>query len=98
MDVKKTKRTVEVDGIEVTLDLGILDDYELTEQLVINADPASSRSERLGALVRAYRILFGDDYQRVKDELRAMNGGGLPNGAMVNFAHAVIGKVGELKN
>lgn len=91
-------KTVEVDGIAVTVALDVMDDYELTEQLVINADPAATQAERLAALVRSYRVLFGADYGRVKDELRARNGGALPNSAMVGFANAVMAKVGELKN
>lgn len=91
-------KTVEVNGITVTVALDVMDDYELTEQLVINADPNATRGERLAALVRSYRILFGADYRRVKDELRAKNGGALPNAAMVEFANAVMAKVGELKN
>ena len=41
-------------------------------------------------MVRFFKLLLKSDYQRVKDELRAANGGKLTNEAMGAFANRVI--------
>lgn len=89
---------VEVDGISLAVAVDLADDYEITEQMVAAADPHATLVEKNAATVRLYRAILGDDYGRVKDELRARNGGSLPNGVMVDFMSKVISSVGQLKN
>lgn len=90
--------TVTVDGIEVTVLMDEADDFEVVEQIAVNADPDSTAAERISALVRVYKAVFGPDYKRVKDELRRKNGGRLPVAVMSGFAGKVMSEVARLKN
>lgn len=90
--------TVTIDGIEVTVLMDAADDFEVVEQVAVNADPDSTAGERISALVRVYKALFGRDYKRVKDELRAKNGGRLPVKVMTDFAARVMDEFAALKN
>ena len=49
-------------------------------------------------MIRVYKAIFGKDYKRVKDELRAKNGGKLPVAVMSDFATTVMNEVAKLKN
>lgn len=89
---------VEVDGISVTVDIDIADDFEITEQAAIANDPYSTASERMSATIRVYKLMLGSDYRRVKDELRKKNGGRLTNATMIAFISDVIAEVGAAKN
>lgn len=95
---RRNGTTVEVDGISVTVDVDIADDYEVTEQAAIANDPYATAAERMSSTIRVYKLLLGKDYRRVKDELREKNGGKLPTEKMVSFIAEVIAKVGEAKN
>ena len=69
MATKLTTKTVEIDGLEITVDPAVFQDYELREALadVDNGDPTN--------LVRPFRMVFkGDAYQAVKDHLRDADG------------------------
>ncbi len=57
-------RTVKVRGISVTVKDEALDDFELIE------DFASIQSGKTHLIPSAMRRLFGDDFQRILDELR----------------------------
>ena len=90
--------TVTVSGITVEVLMDAADDFELVEQIAINADPDSTAAERIGAMVRAYKALFGPDYKRVKDELCRKHGGKLPVAVMNDFATTVMNEVTAAKN
>lgn len=91
-------QVVEVDGITVNLTLDPTDDYEVTELMTVRMDESLPARERSAATVLMYRLILGDEYQRVKDELRAKNGGKLTNTQMISFVNDLIAKVAELKN
>ena len=95
---KETGTTVTVSGITVDVQMDAADDFELVEQIAINADPDSTAAERISAMIRVYKAIFGKDYKRVKDELRAKNGGKLPVAVMSDFATTVMNEVAKLKN
>lgn len=95
---KKKPATATVRGITVRLDFDLASDFEVVEQGAIAADPDSTDSEKLAATLRVYRLIFGADYRRVKDELRAKNGGRLSTQDMVGFVAEVLEKAAELKN
>ena len=78
-------KAVEVDGIKLTVAIDTADDYDIVEQMAVMADEQSTSNEKLSATVRIYKLLLGDDYRRVKDELRAKNGGRPPLKAMSDF-------------
>lgn len=87
------KKTV-VNGIEIKLTAEDLDDYEITEALVDAEAPDATDGEKTRAYVRMMRLVFGDDFERVKSELRAKNGGKLTNETMTEFAAACFAAVG----
>lgn len=87
---KKIDKPIVVDGIKVDVTVEDFDDYEITECLAALGDPDAEEGEQLTAMVRFFKLLFKSDYQRVKDELRAANGGRLTNEAMAAFANRVI--------
>lgn len=95
---KETGTKVTVSGITVDVQMDAADDFELVEQIAINADPDSTAAEKISAMVRVYKAVFGKDYNRVKDELRRKNGGKLPVAVMGNFATTVMNEVAKLKN
>lgn len=95
---KETGTKVTVSGITVEVLMDAADDFEVVEQIAINADPDSTAAERISAMVRVYKAIFGRDYKRVKDELRAKNGGKLPVAVMSDFATTVMNEVAKLKN
>lgn len=95
---KETGATVTVSGITVDVQMDAADDFELVEQIAINADPDSTAAERISAMIRVYKAIFGKDYKRVKDELRDKNGGKLPVAVMSDFATTVMNEVAKLKN
>ena len=91
-------KTVEVDGIRVTVLADVSDDFEIVEAVYTSNDPESTPAERGRARLRMYRALLGADYRRAKDELRAKNGGRLPTQAFLDFCEAVIREAGDAKN
>lgn len=98
MAARKKTATATVQGITVNLDFDLADDFEVVEQGAIASDPDSTDAEKLAATLRVYRLIFGADYRRVKDELRAKNGGRLSTQDMVGFVAEVLEKAAELKN
>lgn len=90
--------TVTVSGITVDVLMDAADDFEVVEQIAVNADPDSTAAEKIGAMVRVYKAVFSKDYKRVKDELRRKNGGRLPVAVMSDFATTVMNEVAKLKN
>lgn len=89
---------VTAEGIELELAIDPTDDYELFELLYARFDPDATSVKRSVAAMRFYSLLLGDDYERVKRELRERHGGRLPAAAMSSFADKVIRQVRELKN
>ena len=98
MVTRKKGTTVTVDGITVTVSLDMATDFEVVEQAAIAADPYATSNEKTASTIRVYKLLLGDDYQRVKNELREQNGGSLPTEKMIEFIGGVISKVAEAKN
>lgn len=87
-------KAVEIDGIKLDVLVDTADDYELVEQMAVMSDDQATGNEKLAATVRTYRLLLGDDYRRVKDELRAKNSGRLPLKAMSDFIAKVVEAAG----
>lgn len=77
------KPALAVDGIELNVKAEDLDDFDLVEAL---ADANSEDMDvQMQAVVRVFRIVYGDDYKRVKSELREKNGGKLTTEIMMGF-------------
>lgn len=95
---KEAAQVVEVEGIKVAVMVDPADDYELTELMLERMDPDADNRSRSEATIKAYKIILGEDYQRVKDELRAKHGGRLTNGEMIAFMNELTKKVSALKN
>lgn len=95
---KTRARTVEVDGIEVTVAIDPLRDYEFVELSYATADPEASVAEKNRAYFRRNRLLLGAGYDRVMGELREAHGGELDKDVVSDFMARVIAGAVEAKN
>lgn len=86
----KATDSVTVRGISLTIPKSRLEDWEVIEGVATMQDEDSSGSDKLVASVRTMRRLFGDDYSRVKTELREANGGTLGGEDMGSFLTEVF--------
>lgn len=84
-------RAVEVDGISLSVDMGLLDDFEVVEAIADATDEASDDTAKLRAVVRLFRHVYGPDYARVKAELREGHGGELTVETMMGFFTDTLG-------
>ena len=91
-------RTVEVDGIEVTVAIDPMRDYEFVELSYISADPGAGVAEKNRAYFRRCHLLLGADYDRVMGELREAHGGELDKDVVSDFIARVIAGAVEAKN
>lgn len=92
-------RTVTVDGITVTVAIDPSDDWEFATASLVIADPDATPLERSNAVMRQVKLLLGDDYKRVMDELREARGGRLPIADVTSFANRVMAaEEGDAKN
>lgn len=92
-------RTVTVDGITVTVAIDPRDDWEFATASLVIADPDATQLERSNAVMTQVRLLLGDDYKRVMDELREARGGRLPIADVTSFANRVMAaEAGDAKN
>ena len=92
-------RAVTVDGITVTVAIDPRDDWEFATASLIIADPDATPLERSNAVMTQVRLLLGDDYKRVMDELREARGGRLPVADVTSFANRVMAaEAGDAKN
>ena len=89
MTARKSDSPLVVDGIKLDVRPDDLDDYEITELLAEAEDESLDESERnaasMRAMVRIPRLMFGADWDRIKGELRAKNGGKLSNDTVSGF-------------
>lgn len=91
-------RTIEVDGIEVSVTIEPTRDYEVIECETVLADPDATTAARNRAYYRRNHILLGDQYDRVMDELRAAHDGELDISTVASFVAQVVAGVVEAKN
>ncbi len=88
----KAPEPLVVDGIDVSVARGRVEDWDFVEAM---ADLVGSEGvESMPAIVRYMRALFGDEFGRIKAELRARNGGSLGVDEMNEFAMAVVEAAG----
>ena len=86
----KTDKPTIVDGIKVEVTADAFDDFEITECIADLYDEESTDGAKTAAAVKMYRIVFGEDFPRIKRELRAKHGGKLTNEVMSEFMAEVI--------
>ena len=92
-------RTVTVDGITVTVAIDPRDDWEFATASLVLSDPDATPLEKSNAVMKQVKLLLGDDYKRVMDELRAARGGRLPIADVTSFANRVMAaEAGDAKN
>lgn len=91
-------RSVEVDGIDVTVAIDPRDDYELATCSMVIYDPGASDLDRSRAVARRNMLVLGDGYQDILDALREAHGGELRVATVNDFVSKVIRAVAEAKN
>lgn len=74
-----------VDGIELDITAEALDDFDVVECLAVMMDDASSDKDRMIAIPKLFRLVFGPDWQRIKNELREQHEGKLTNATVMGF-------------
>lgn len=74
-----------IDGIEVNVTAKDLDDFEVLECLSVMVDEYSTDSARMVAIPRLFRLVFKDDWPRVKRELREQHDGRLTSEMVMDF-------------
>lgn len=78
-----------VDGIELDITAEALDDFDVVECLAVMMDEESSDKERMIAIPKLFRLVFGPDWQRIKNELRAQHEGKLTNATVMGFFNSL---------
>ena len=91
---ESTGKTIEVEGIELTLDIARFDDFEMVEAIADASDEDLDDTAKMRAVVKLFRLTFGDEYSRVKEELRAVHDGVLTTQTMMDFFTAVLEALG----
>ena len=92
-------RAVTVDGITVTVAIDPKDDWEFATASLTLSDPDATPLEKSNAVMKQVKLLLGDDYKRVMDELREARGGRLPIADVTSFANRVMAaEAGDAKN
>ena len=86
----KVSDAVTVRGINLTIPKSRIEDWEVIEGVATMQDEDSTGADKLVASVRTMRRLFGEDYRRVKSELRKANGGTLGGEDMGSFLTEVF--------
>lgn len=84
---KSSLKSVTVQGIKIKIDPAALDDWELTE---IIADIQYGDSGDALKTVFLARKVLGPEYEKVKDHLKARNGGRVSNEAFSAFVKDVF--------
>jgi hypothetical protein len=81
-------QTVVVDGVHVTLDPAVFDDMDILETIVDIEDGNGAR------IVTLMRRIFGDDYTRIKSELKG-NKKVLTVTAMAEWVEKMMEELGQ---
>lgn len=91
-------KSVTVDGIKVNVHVDPTNDYEFAVCSVIMNDVDASDIDKSKALIRSHKIILGNEYSRVLDDLRKKHGGELSTSTVVAFINKVTDKIAALKN
>lgn len=95
---KKAARSVDIDGIKVSVTLDPQNDFELIECNYIITDPDAEPRERARSRFRIAHLVLGDSYDSAMAALRKKNGGKLHFEDVWAFVEKVIAAVPEAKN
>lgn len=90
----KDPNVIEIDGISFYLEPNIFDNWEIVETMADSYDDELPDEQKVLATVRLMRLVYKDEYARIKRELKEKNGGKLTNEAMSSFLVATMGAVG----
>lgn len=89
-DHKQKNGAVTVNGVTVTVPAERATDWDVVEGVAVMQASESSEADKVIASVSVLRRLLGDDYERVKSELRAANEGRLTAQDMGEFIQKVF--------
>ena len=81
----KKDGAIVVDGVEVHVAADRMADIDVVEAIADVNAPELDEMGVLRACIHLFRATFGDEYRRIKDELRERNGGELSAEQMGNF-------------
>lgn len=86
----KNPNTIEIEGITLSVDPDILDDWDIVEAVSDSNNPDLTDNERLIATTQLMRSVLGDDYKQAKTELRKKHKGKLTIETMSKFLAQVF--------
>lgn len=93
----KVSANVTVQGVELSVSAETvrerLSDWDVAEMMSTIQDDESEPGEKLSASVKVLRFLLGDDYARVKAELRAAHDGKLTQEIVSGFMSDLFGEI-----
>lgn len=84
-DHLKKQGQLVVGGIKLDIPRERMEDWDVVECIATVQDDGADQGVKLVAIVRVMKLLFADDYERVKSELRASNDGHLTMETMSKF-------------
>lgn len=82
-------------GVKLDIDASALDDIEVIECIADLNDPDVDGAGQATATVKLLRTVFGDDYARIKRDLRERYGGKLTIERMGDFFTGVSEALGK---
>lgn len=74
-----------IDGIEVNVTAADLDDFEVLECLAVMMDEETADRDRMVTIPKLFRLVFKEDWPRVKRELREQHDGRLTSEMVMDF-------------
>lgn len=89
------KETRQVQGINVTLDPEIFEDWDVFETMTDFLNPETDDQNKMLATRRLVDLVLGDQFESIKKKLRAANGGKLPTEKVGEFVAQTIEAFGN---
>lgn len=84
------KQTRQVEGIDVTLDPEIFEDWDVFETMTDFMSEDATDEEKMLATRRLVDLILGDQFGEIKKKMRAARGGKLPTEAVGEFVSKTI--------
>lgn len=89
------KETRQVEGIDVTLDPEIFQDWDVFETMTDFLNPDTTDEKKMLATRRLVDLVLGDQFDDIKKKMRAARGGKLPTEAVGEFVSKTIEAFGS---
>lgn len=89
------KETRQIEGIDVTLDPEIFQDWDVFETMTDFMSDETTDEEKMLATRKLVDLILGDQFPSIKKKMRAARGGKLPTEAVGEFVSKVTQAFGS---